>query len=184
MKQIPLKKRIAISALILVGLCVTLLATGCDARAKYMTPECYEVAKQMPYTVSVNESKGGIDPKPLWTSQISNTEFTAALMSALEQSGVFQEVTTGDNADYILEVKILDYDQPWNSADMKVRMETKWKLIDTKTRKVIWSNTFPSAYRAVWASSLTDTGRIKKAHEGAARANIKEGIRRLSALDI
>ena len=178
------QRNILMSVLVLAGLCVNLFTSGCHARAKNMIPQDYELTSQKSYTLSLNESLGGINPKPTWSSQISNTEFTAALRGALEKSGVFAEVTTGDVADYILDVQILSYDQPWHGADMSVRMETMWKLTDAKSQEVVWSNTFPSAYRAAWVTSITDTGRIKKAQEGAARNTIREGIRRLSLLNL
>lgn len=180
-------KKIVVSILVLTSLCMALLISGCAARARCMEPEDLDMVfdgANKPYTVSINESSGGIAPKPLWSSQISNTEFTVALTSSLKKSGVFQTVTTGDGADYILDVAILDYDQPWNGSNMTVRMETKWVLTDAKTGNLVWSNTFPTAYKAIWISSLTDTGRIQKAQEGAARNNIKEGIRRLSILEL
>ena len=188
MKPMSLRKNITVGVFVLVSLAMALLISGCSARAQKMTPKDYEVVRQMPYSVSVNESTGGIDPKPLWGSQISDTEFTAALKNALEKSSVFQTVTTGDGADYILDVKILDYDKPWNGADMNVSIETKWQLINAKTHEVVWSSSFSSAYKAKrwWLSVIfdTDTQRRQKAQEGAARNNIKEGIRRLSLLSL
>ena len=185
MKRISSKKMIVG---VLLSLCMALFASGCAARARHMEPEnldmVFDVANGKSYTVSINESSGGIDPKPLWSSQISNTEFTAALTNSLKRSGVFQTVTTGDGVDYVLDVAILDYNQPWNGSNMTVRMETKWVLTDAKTQEIVWSNTFPAAYKAIWISSLTDTGRIRKAQEGAARTTIEEGIRRLSILEL
>ena len=115
---------------------------------------------------------------------VFHTAFTAALTNSVKRSGLFQTVTTGDGADYILDVAISDYDQPWNGSNMTVRMETTWQLTNAKTQDVVWSNTFPAAYRAVWKSSLTDTGRAQKAQEGAARVTIREGLRRLSRVDL
>jgi hypothetical protein len=149
-----------------------------------MVPKEFEVINMHPYTVSVNESTGGIDAKPLWDTQISNTAYTEALSRALAKSGVFQTVTKGDGADYIFDVTILSYDQPWHGANINVRMETKWELTNAKTHEPVWSNTFATAYRADWLSSLFDDERKEKAHEGAARTNIKEGIRRLSLLNL
>ena len=182
-------KKMIVSVLILVGLCGTLLVSGCAARAKYMEPEVLDMAwdggeNGKSYSVSINESTGGIDPKPMWVSQISNTAFTSALTNSVKRSGLFQTVTTGDGADYVLDVAILDYDQPWNGSNMTVRMETTWQLTNAKTQDVVWSNTFPAAYTANWKCSPTDTGRAKNAQEGAARTTIKEGLRRLSRVDL
>jgi hypothetical protein len=192
MKRLVTEKKITVSVLILIITCMSMIPLGCSvdnsAKAARMIPNNLDMTwdgeKAKPYTISINESTGGIKPNPRWTSQISNTEFTDALTSSMEKSGVFQGVISGDGADYILDVEILNYDQPWYGSVMKVRMETTWKLTDAKTKKVVWSNTFPSAYRAEWESSMFDRARIRNAHEGVARANIKEGIRRLSVLEL
>lgn len=183
-------KKILISMLLFVSLTVYLFVSGCVALASKMVPKHFEVINKHPYTVSVNESTGGKDAKPLWNSQISNPAFTEALSNALVKSGLFQAVIRGGGvdhrggADYILDVDILSYDEPWHGANMIVSMKTKWELTDAKTLMSVWSNTFKTSYRAAWGESIFDGERIQKAHEGSARTNIKEGIRRLSILSL
>ena len=178
------------SVLVLACLSVVLLASGCAAKASKMVPKDFEVINKHHCTVSVNESIGGRDAKPLWTSQISNSAFTEALSNALAESGVFQTVIKGGGvdhlggADYILDVTILDYDQPWHGANIVIDMKTKWELTNAKTHVPVWSNTFKTTHREAWLSSLFDGERIEKAHEASVRTNIKEGIRRLSILSL
>jgi len=185
-----LSRKIMVSVLVLANLSVVLLASGCAAKACRMVPKEFEVINTLPYTVSVNESKGGIDPKPLWHSEISNTPYTEALSYSLKESGVFQDVITGGGvdhlggADYILDVTIMEYDRPNQGANIIIRMKTKWELTDAKTLEPVWSNTFKTAYRTEWGKSIFDGERIELAHEGAVRTNIKEGIRRLSLLSL
>ncbi|MHC4385493.1 MAG: hypothetical protein ACYSUG_00720 [Planctomycetota bacterium] len=184
-------KKMIVSVLVLIGLCMTLLTTGCQARAKKMTPEYLDVmfdGSNKLDSVIVNEAKVPMEPNPRWGAGIPMTEFTWAVKAALEQSGVVQEVKAiGDEAAYVLDVAILDYDQPLYGSSMTVRMETKWKLTDAKTQEVVWSNTFPMVHKVVWIESLgsiADWGRAQRAQELAAQATIKEGIRRLSALEL
>jgi len=184
MKQMFSRKIIIVSVLVLANLSVILLASGCAAKASSMVPTSFEVVNKHPCTVSIKDSRGGIDAKPLWSSQISNIAYTKALSNALAKSGVFQTVTKGDGADYILDVTIWGYDQPWHGANIVIGMKTKWELTNAKTHAPVWSNTFTTAYRAEWLSSLFDQERIEKAHEAAVRTNIKEGIRRLSILSL
>ena len=185
-----LSRKIVTSVLVLVNLSVILLASGCAAKTARMIPKEFEVISSHPYTVSVNESKGGIDPKPLWHSEISNTPYTEALSQSLKKSFVFQDVITGggaasrEGADYILDVTIMEYDRPSQGANIIIRMNTKWTLTDATTHSAVWSNTFKTAYRADWGKSMFDGERIELAHEAAVRTNIKEGIRRLSLLSL
>jgi len=187
-----LSAKIMTSVLVLAGLSVILFATGCAAKPACMVPKAeeYTVLNHHAYTVSVNESKGGIDPKPLWHSEISNAAFTEALSKALAESSVFQDVIQGggvDNlggADYIIDVVILEYDRPSQGANITINMKTKWKLSDARTHAPVWSNTFKTAHRTPWGKSIFDGERIELAHEAAVRTNIKEGIRRLSLLSL
>ncbi len=189
MKRI-LSRMIMMSVLVLASLSMVWIASGCAARASKMVPKDFEVINQHPYVVSVSESIGGMDAKPLWTSQISNPAFTEALSNALAKSGVFQTVIKGGGvdhrggADYILDVTILHYDKPWHGANLIIGMKTKWELTVAKTHKPVWSNTFKTTHREAWLSSLFDGQRIEKAHEASVRTNIKEGVRRLSILSL
>jgi len=161
-----------------------LLLVGCAAEASRMVPEKIEVTKKLPYTVSVSESVGGRETHPLGSSQISNTAYTQALAEALAQSGLFSQIIKGEGADYILDVTILKYDQPWIGADIDIKMETKWELTDTKTLIPVWSETFETTYRAKLTDALIGAERLKKANEGSARVNIAEGIKRLSLINL
>jgi hypothetical protein len=183
MKQRLLRK-IMMSTIILTILSLFLLNSGCAAQASRMVPLEYEIVNKHPYTVSIHESIGGKETNPLWTSQISNKAFTEALSNALTQSGVFQSVIKGGDADYILDVSILDYDQPWMGADIDISMNTKWELTNSKTLVPVWSETFKTSYRAKLADALIAAERLQKANEGSVRTNIKEGIKRISMLNL
>ncbi|MFA7486365.1 MAG: hypothetical protein WCZ89_10095, partial [Phycisphaerae bacterium] len=99
-------------------------------------------------------------------------------------SCVFKQVIKGDNADYILDVTLLKYDQPVIGIDFDVKMKTKWELTDTKTFTTVWSDTFETTYRAKLGDAAFAVERLQKANEGSARTNIAEGIKRLSQLQL
>ncbi len=183
MRQRSLRK-IVMSTIVLTILSAFLLNSGCAAQASRMVPLEFDVANKHPHSVSINESIGGKETNPLWTSQISNKAFTEALNNALAQSGVFQSVIKGGDADYILDVTMLEYDQPWLGADIDIRMKTKWELADAKTLVPVWSETFETTYKAKLTDALIAAERLQKANEGSVRTNIKEGIRRLSILSL
>ncbi|MCK4886977.1 MAG: hypothetical protein KAS96_06280 [Planctomycetes bacterium] len=183
MKRMMLKK-IIIGVLFLISLSVSLLINGCAANANRMVPTDFEVVNKHHHTVSINISTGWKETNFLWTSQVSNSAFTEALNNALVKSGVFQAVIKGGGADYLLDVTILNYDQPWIGINFDIRMKTKWKLTDTKTLVPVWSGIFETTYRAKFSDALIAAERLQKANEGSVRTNIKEGIRRLSLLSL
>ncbi len=170
---------------ILISLCL-LLSSGCNiaANSDRMVPEEFEIVKKHPFTVSVNESTGGRETNPLWTSEISNSAFTRALNNALIKSGVFQSVIKGNNANYSLNVQIINYSHPLMGIDFDVNIKTKWDLMETKTFEIIWSDIIKTTYRAKFTDTLLAAERLQKANEGSVRVNIKEGIKRLSLLNL
>jgi hypothetical protein len=168
----------------IIGLCclvsVVLFAGGCAARSAMMVPASFEVSKKIPGSVRVEEVVGGRETNPLWTSQISSDAFTEALINSIAKAGLFNSVLKQGNSDYILNVVILDYDQPWIGLDFDIKMKTKWELADAKKLTPVWSDTFETTYRAKVSEALVAAERLQKANEGAVRVNIAEGVKRLS----
>jgi hypothetical protein len=164
------------------GLTLLLFLPGCPARSEKMVPARFEVAKKIPGTVKITEVVGGHEsnPLPLWTSQISSVNFTEALVDSIAKAGLFDSVVKTDAADYILDVTILSYDQPIIGLDLNIKMKTKWELTDTKKLVPVWSETFETAYTARVGDALMPAEKSRIAYEGAVRANIAEGIKRLS----
>jgi len=157
-------------------------AGGCAARSKMMVPAGFEVGKRIPGSVKIDEVVGSHETNsfPLWMSQISSTAFTEALVDSVAKSGLFDSVVKTDDADYILDVTILYYDQPLVGLDLDIKMKTRWELTDTKKLIPVWSDTFEIAYKARVSDALLPAERSQKAYEGAVRATIAEGIKRLS----
>ena len=157
-------------------------AGGCAARSKMMVPAGFEVGKRVPGSVRVDEVVGSHETNsfPLWMSQISSTAFTEALVDSVAKSGLFDAVVKTDDADYILDVTILYYDQPLVGLDLDIKMKTRWELTDTKKLIPVWSDTFETTFKARVSDALLPAERSQKAYEGAVRATIAEGIKRLS----
>ena len=170
-------KRIILT-LLLVGFLLPVI--GCAARAERMVPASFEVAKKIPGTVRVEDAVGGKETNPLWTSQISSSAYTEALINSIAKAGLFDSVMKQGNADYILNVTILGYDQPWIGLDFDIKMKTKWELTDAKKLTPVWSDTFETTFRAKVSDALVAAERLQKANEGAVRTNIAEGVKRLS----
>ena len=168
--------------------CLFIWASGCAAPAasSKMVPHDCQLTKKHPYTVNV-EATGGRGTNPLWTSQISSDDFTDAVSSAIAESGLFKEVFYEDQADYLLQVAILDCSQPAIGLDVTVALETNWKLSKIQQAdqyQLVWSDTVSTSYTAQVGEALLGVERLKKANEGAARVNIKEAIERLSMVDL
>ena len=158
------------------------LTAGCPTRSAMMVPEKFEVTKKIHGSVRVDEVVGSRETNSfqLWMSQISGVAFTEALADSIAKADLFDAVVKTDSADYILDVTILSYDQPLIGLDLDIKMNTKWELTDTKKLVPVWSDTFETAYKARFSDALLPAERSQKAYEGAVRAAIAEGIKRLS----
>ena len=184
MKKVITKIFTVVILIFCVG--VFLLQGGCAARAYKMVPLDLEVANKHSYSVRVNDPVGGRETSIFWTSQISNLAFSEAITEAIVKSKVFNTVIKGEGADYILDVTILHCDQPvpMISLDVDVKMETQWMLTDTKTFKPVWTDIFETTFRVKLTEAILPQERIQRANEGSAKANIAEGIRRLSMIKL
>jgi hypothetical protein len=162
----------------LLTFCVfVLFATGCAARADKMVPESFNVTNKHPFTVRV---EGSVEDKR--TSQIPSAAFTEALTESILKSGVFKGIVRGEGADYLLEVAILRYDQPWIGLDFNINVETSWELSNSVQAEPVWSDTITTSYKTTLWDAFFAAERLQRANEGAVRANIQEGIKRLSML--
>lgn len=151
-----------------------------------MVPARFELAKKIPGSVRIDEIVGTYETNSfqLWMSQISSVAFTEALTDSIAGAKLFDSVVRENNADYILDVTILYYDQPLVGLDLDITMKTKWELTDTKKLTPVWSDTFETTYKAKVGDALIPAEKSRKAYEGAVRTNIAEGIKRLSQIKL
>ncbi len=168
---------IAVFAAIISG-----CATG--AVSTKMVPPDYSIQTKQPYGVAVQTS-GGKETNPAWVSQISSESFKEALVESISKSGAFRAIVQADQADYMLDVDIVDLDQPvWGGIDMTVTMKAKWKLTSMKDKAVVFQENITKPYTAAFGEAFVAAERLRLANEGAARENIKEGLKKLSELPL
>ena len=162
------------------------VVSGCATGAVYtkMVPPDYSIQKKQPYIVAVQTS-GGKETNPAWVSQISSESFKEALVESINKSGAFSTIVIADHADYMLDVDIVDLAQPWwGGIDMTVTMTAEWKLTSMKDKVVVFQENITKPYKAAFGDALLAVERLRMANEGAARENIREGLKKLSELTL
>jgi len=175
--------RIAALALLpwtgLLGGCATPAAT------EAMIPETANAEKTHPYSVNV-EVTGGRATEPIGTPQIANDAFDEAISKTLIKIKAFARVKEDKAGTYALEVIIFNVQQPSpvGSGSASVTMETGWTLTNLLSGEVVWQQALRSTYTAASNSDLTFIGRLKKAMEGAAKDNIKQGVTEIVRLSL
>jgi len=168
----------------ILPLVFSMFLTGCasPAQPSAMIPTSFTVTKHHQGSVRVKVA-GGNETNPLWVSDISCEDFSTALVAAMNRSALFQSVAE-NNTDYKLDVLLVKVMKPFAGFSMTVTIVSEWKLIRTHDSKVTADEFVTTDFTATVGDAFVAIKRVRLADEGAARANIAEGIRRLSELKL
>ncbi|HXT13624.1 MAG TPA: hypothetical protein VN873_18885 [Candidatus Angelobacter sp.] len=127
---------------------------------------------------------GGHKTDPMWASQIAGKDFQTALVESLRKSGIFQSVDADGNAPYRLDVRLDSLDQPVFGFDITVKLRADWSLSKSQDDNPLWQQPILSEYTATVGDAFAGIKRLRLADEGAARANIEQGLNKLSAMQL
>jgi hypothetical protein len=117
-------------------------------------------------------------------SKIGTAKFLAALTTGIEQSGVFSAVHDAGDSAYDLEVTVMQVKPSYSGLNVVMHLTSRWRLVHAGRKQVVFDEIFERSYKATVGEALAGITRIRKANEGAARESIREGIARLSRLDL
>ena len=132
--------------------------------------------------VGVAEVTGGRETNAMWTSQVSSDAFKRALEQSLESAGMFSKIVAGSK--YQLTADLTRLDQPMMGFDMTVTSTVRYSLIETQTRKEVYTRVIQIGYTASMSDAFIGSQRLKLANEGAVKANIQSFINDLIALKL
>jgi len=169
------------SVLTALGLAFGGCATPSNPQA--MSVQKIELAKKHAASLSLNVT-GGSETNSAGASKISNADFTTALKSSIENSQLFAKLLDAGSSDYHLEVMIARLDQPMMGFNMTVTLETNWTLSRKSDGTVVWQKAIPSTFTAKAGEAFAGVTRLRLANEGAARTNIEQAIKEISALNL
>lgn len=129
--------------------------------------------------VSIEQVTGGKGTNPLWTSQVDNTRFRAALEQSLASSGLLAD---GRMDSFLLTADLQSLKQPMFGASMTVTASIRYRLVDRVSDAAVYDRTISIPYTAKFSDSFIGTERLKLANEGAIRLNIEALIQDLVVL--
>jgi hypothetical protein len=159
-----------------LGLIALLLVTGCAAPARIEQmavhlPNSVIADTPLKKSVAVTEVTGGRETNPMWSSQVSSESFQRALELSLRNVGLSDPLISANK--YHLTADILQVSQPMLGIDMTVTANVRYSLIDTTTRKEVFSKVITGTYTAKFSDAFAGVERLKLANEGAAKTNIQ-----------
>ena len=169
---------------ILAFVAVSLFGCASGARIEKMAytgsvAEKKEFDSSLKKAIDVEDSFGGQETNPAWTSEISNTAFTNAVIRSLSSFGLHS-----DNGKYKLAIYMIKVDQPIFGLDMTVTTHTRYILTDSETKSVVLDETIVAPYTATVGDAFMGFERLKLANEGSGKENIKGLIQKLFELKI
>jgi hypothetical protein len=165
--------------------CLALAAIPCascayPAEAKAMVPTEFAVTNRHAASACV-QVNGGKETDPMWRSNISGPAYAEALAMAITQSGVFAAVVGSAAADCRLVVDLIKVVDD-GSFELEVTVVAQWRLFDLATGGKLSDQAVVTTFLATLGDAFVGATRKRIANEGAARMNIKEGLRQLSEL--
>lgn len=166
------------------ALALGILVSGCaTAKPEAMVPTEFKIEQKHASSVTVaNPEEKGAGAK--WASMIRSTTFREAVSQSIQKSGLFATVLKTPDANYLLEITKVRSDEPALGFNMTVDLVTRWVLKKRDSNEVIFQGNVSTTHTATMGEAFAGAKRLRLANEGAARANIKEGLRRLSQLKL
>jgi len=166
------------------GLALAPFASGCaaPARAEAMVPTDYVVLHRHSKSVAVTTA-GGQETSGWGYSHIGNDALAAAITDALARSCVFASVVHGDDADYRLRVELISESPPASGMESTFQLTAHWTLQDKAGSKLLDTDIASECHASIH-DAFVGVKRRQLQEEGAACANIRLGIERLSQLTL
>lgn len=170
------------AALAMASLVILNLA-GCASPASHegMTPQNVTLSKTHAASVSV-ETKGGSETGAMDSSNISNADFKTAIERSIVKSALFKEVLQGKAGDYLLTVSVVDISKPLFGASFTVELEAAWTVVKKSDNSIVLRKAIKTTHTATMSDAVVGVTRLKLAVEGAAQANIVQGLKAISDL--
>jgi hypothetical protein len=166
-------------------ICASLFSVGCASASKSsaMIPDSFTVHRAHQASVGLVVD-GGQETNPMWTSQISNEAFRQALEASILSSGLFSAVLEVEDVDYLLQVELVDMEQPMMGFNMDVRLSADWRVVKADSKEVVFEQRVLGSHTATVGDAFAGVKRLRLANEGAARSNIQQGLERVSNLSL
>ena len=156
------------------------LLPSCAARMAELVPQDLVLERHHAASVRVNVKR---DVPPANSTDISAQMFSEAVQESLRKTQLFASIALGPEADYTLLVDILNVSMPGAGLDMTSTFLARWQVTRAGAEKPVFEEFLETSHTATTGDAFAGGNRARMAIEQAARENIAEGLRRISALE-
>ena len=127
------------------------------------------------HSVTTVNVSGGTETNPLWTAQVSNADFKAALESSLTAAGYIGT----DGRPLVVTANLVDLKQPLAGLDMSVTSQVRYTV--TRDGQIIFDDTVAATGVATMGQAFAAVERLRLANEKSIQENIKDFLKRFRA---
>lgn len=168
--------------LCLVAVIIFILGGCASFDREQMIIQNFESDQPHPYSVSVKVESGDKESVGGWVP-IPSEDLLYAIEESIRKGRVFEKIVSGEGGDYLLNVTVFSLEQPAFGTRMTVKLEAGWTLTNAGG-DVVWQEMIKSEYSQGMGDAFVGATRFRMANDGAIRANINKGMKKLSALQI
>ncbi len=129
--------------------------------------------------ICVTKVTGGEKTNPLWTSEVDDAGFRAALEGSLRNHHLAAANASGCR--YDLEANMLGLAQPIAGFDIEVTSHVNYSVLERPSGKSYFLTTVTAPYTATVGDAFVGVTRLRLANEGSIRSNIQKFIDELLA---
>lgn len=168
--------------LLVAALQLSACASPAKVEGMTVTPAAVQTAA-MPEAIRQNITlgmiSGGEPTNPLWTSEVGNEEFRAAIEASLRSAGAL--APAGSAGGYLLEASLIDVQQPIFGLDATVTSTVDYRVSPQGQEGRTFQTVVATPYTARMGEAFFGVQRLRLANEGAIRENIRQFIEQLVA---
>ena len=129
--------------------------------------------------ICVTKVTGGKKTNPLWTSEVDDAGFRAALEGTLRNNRL--AAPNADGCRYDLEANLLSLAQPVIGFNMKVTSHVTYRVLERLSGDPYVVTTITAPYTATVGDAFAGVKRLRLANEGSIRTNIQMFVDELLA---
>lgn len=129
--------------------------------------------------VCVTKVTGGEETNPLWTSEVDDASFRAALQGSLRNNRL--AAAGDDGCRYGIEVNMLGLAQPIMGFNITVTSHVNYSVLERASDTPYFLTTVTAPYTAKVGDAFAGVKRLRLANEGSIRSNIQKFIDELLA---
>jgi len=125
---------------------------------------------------TVGDVTGGAETNPLWTPQVGNDAFRAALERSLQANRMLAAMP--DSARYVVFARLLEVERPLVGLGMRVAPSIAYRVVERGVPGEVFREVITTSYTAGFDESPLGAERLRLANEGAIRESIREFLNR------